>query len=699
MADIKAKKVIFKNRDGEYLLPMTEDKTGLVLFDTILKDHVLTFEESKGLALQGTYVYKNAVAGSRYGYPNFYNKCLEEYNEATEEMPWEQPINPSGISSTSGFSNASNAFDGDSSTYASCGTSTDYIEWDLGKTITISGFNASNQQIASTSRACNVAIYSVDSSGNETLLANGTGAPVKGDGTSSATFTPTKVNKLRFKLIPADDGDAITTQYPSRILQINIIATNPKLKKNSNGHIFYDISIKNEIDEIFASTGMAWYYGIDTENERIFLPRNNWFEQATSDISEVGLGVEAGLPNIEGRIAIHALVDKYSGALYELTTTHTRLGGEQGYTPLDTGFNASKSNPIYGNSDTVQPNAVKKLLYICVGNTESQSVVTDVVDVTTTENDTLPLGYYFYQKNAQPSISYLKSQGQWNDGKRGYTTFYNEFVNKIGQDFASGKVVEYTEEYTDYDLVINQTDMTFRLPLLDGSESLVSDRYEDLTLEASGSTYTAPANGWFYIDKASTANGQYLVFANSTSNFATNWQGTGGGCMYICPVRKEDQIKVIYTLAGSTNAFRFVYAQGNGSLYFKVANAVQNLELLDAGEVMEAVNNVVPNNSSLIASYGMPSNRYIDLTLGASGTTYTAPANGWISFTKTSNANNQYISLKYTNDNFGSIIFSTATGNTLRTFLPVTKSQIFTVSYNAGGSTLAFRFIYAEGEQ
>ena len=636
MADIKAKKVIFKNRDGEYLLPMTEDKTGLVLFDTILKDHVLTFEESKGLALQGTYVYKNAVAGSRYGYPNFYNKCLEEYNEATEEMPWEQPINPSGISSTSGFSNASNAFDGDSSTYASCGTSTDYIEWDLGKTITISGFNASNQQIASTSRACNVAIYSVDSSGNETLLANGTGAPVKGDGISSATFAPTKVNKLRFKLIPADDGDAITTQYPSRILQINIIATNPKHKKNSNGHIFYDISIKNEIDEIFASTGMAWYYGIDTENERIFLPRNNWFEQATSDISEVGLGVEAGLPNITGRSpAGIGWVSKpdsiaWDGALgLEIYGSKQNGSGGTTYHATAVNIDASKSSDVYGNSDTVQPNAVKKLLYICVGNTEAQSTITDVVEVTTTENDTLPLGYHFYQAGAQPSVSYVKSEAQWNDGNV-YTTFYNEFVNKIGQDFASGKVVEYTEEYTDYDLVINQTDMTFRLPLLDGSESLPSERITDLTsrLTTTDISFIAPANGWYALSmQTTTANGWIATEINNIRE--TNQSNTAGDENSSVRYCTKGQVIIISFADSTLNYFRFIYAQGNGSLYFKVANAVQNLELLNAGEVLEAVNNVVPNNSSLIASYAMPSNRYIDLTLGASGTQYTAPANGY----------------------------------------------------------------------
>lgn len=96
MADIKAKKVLFKNRNGESLIPyigedyvkqedMVEINLGLTLtlFDTILKDHILTYQESQGLALQGTYVYKEALAGSRYGYPDFYAKCLEEFKQAT----------------------------------------------------------------------------------------------------------------------------------------------------------------------------------------------------------------------------------------------------------------------------------------------------------------------------------------------------------------------------------------------------------------------------------------------------------------------------------------------------------------------------------------------------------------------------------------------------------------------------------------
>ena len=57
---------------------------GHELFDVVLKDHILSYEEKQGYELLGNYVYKEAVAGSRYGYPDFYNKCIEEYENSVE---------------------------------------------------------------------------------------------------------------------------------------------------------------------------------------------------------------------------------------------------------------------------------------------------------------------------------------------------------------------------------------------------------------------------------------------------------------------------------------------------------------------------------------------------------------------------------------------------------------------------------------
>lgn len=68
-----------------------------------------------------------------------------------------------------------------------------------------------------------------------------------------------------------------------------------------------------------------------------------------------GETVEAGLPNITGHINAGGLDGSSSGAFYEEDTTW--YGHDGGWRRAAHGFNASRSNSIYGKSDTVQPPA------------------------------------------------------------------------------------------------------------------------------------------------------------------------------------------------------------------------------------------------------------------------------------------------------------------------------------------------------
>lgn len=388
---------------------------GLQMFDTILKDHILTYEESKGLAPQGTYVYKEAIAGSRYGYPDFYAKCLEEYSEA------------------------------------------------------------------------------------------------------------------------------ISTETVNDVI----------VKVHSNGHKFYDIADKEAIDNFFNAMGTAWFYGVDTENECVFLPRNIYFDQVTNNISEVGNSVSAGLPNITATATGTGGWGSASGAFTISNTGHRGTGTDS--SPRTLSFDASLSSPIYGNSDTVQPNAVKKLLYICVGNTEASTAVTDVVEVTSSENDTIPLFTGMYFDFTPNNISWLKAGEQVNSGDV-YKTAYNELVNEVISPKYGLKVINESnmESGVDYSLYwkINQANITFTTP----------DAISDKNL-------------------------------NSTAK-----------------------------------------------LYFKVANAVQNLELLDAAKVLESVNEVNANSVNktnqadinIVLDWVMPDYTNSILISVTSTTSYTAPANGYI---------------------------------------------------------------------
>lgn len=107
-------------------------------------------------------------------------------------------------------------------------------------------------------------------------------------------------------------------------------------------------------------------------------------------------------------------------------------------------------------------------------------------------------------------------------------------------------------------------------------------------------------------------------------------------------------------------------------------------------------------NNEYMGHMAMPSDKYIDLELGASGTTYTAPADGYYRLTMKQSAPEQYAYLASYTDSDEPILSTTsktATGtDSLSTWIPVQKGQKVKAVYNAPEKRV-FRFIYAVGSQ
>lgn len=480
--------------------------SGYNLFDLKYSDHILEGNEAKGFERLGLYVYKTAVAGSRYGYPDFYNKCVAEKIEGTKT------------------------------------------------TITV--------------------------------------------------------------------GDYSFTGY-----------------KNANGHIFFDIADKGTVDNIYTSTGKAWYYGIDTANERIFLPRVKNALVGMADITDTS-AVVPNTTNPMPQFTVHNDLDavgnlhtySVSGSPYNQVHWNGRQGNHNGNllwtTKGNTGLLSDNANVKSAlNNDNFY-------IYICVGNTEQESAVTDVIDITTSENDTIPLGWSDYQKGVTPSSAFLASLGQQNNGTF-YPTFYNEFSAKIGQAFGAGFIKSHTaSDITDYDLVINQDEQIFRLPLKNGKENLVGDEYIQInTLPANNATLTAPANGHYTISVFASATTSRFYMTNLSNNLTV---GEGAKNLtemswnYVMPCKKGDKIQFHYESITILNGiFYFCPNIGNGTLYYKVSNAVQNLQLLDVAEMTTALANKVDStNTQWAVSACMP-----DYTAGVSitlGQKFTAPVGGCV---------------------------------------------------------------------
>ena len=696
--------------------------SGLSMFDLVVKDHILSYEESKGLALQGSYVYKDAVPGSRYGYPDFYSRCVEEFEDDGNTLLSIKnnvslvgaPVVDNGV--ISGFSTSNYA------TALTFPTDEDFVfEFKIKTGADISG----EQEIFACPTASGPAqnyfcLVNLESKNLNAIFNGGLGvwqypfgtpAQPETDYIVKAVYSKTnntlhvtmslangtvllddtkqvgELYDIKETVIGTGKDNAVTIFNPFKgsvdLKECYIESNGQRIwsgasvaTKNPNGHIFYDIADKATVDEIFAQRGEAWFYGVDTENERVFLPRGTR-SQYTVNIDETGDYVEAGLPNIKSSRGLGYSDDNPTSDVppFVYVGSFGNVGGgpsiEKAYS-----FDASTANPIYGKSDTVQPYATKKLLYIVVGNVKVQSAASDVVDVTTTENDTLPLftGQYFDFKPNNPS--WLKA-GEQQDSGGIYTSCYNKLVQALTDNIWEIKVIDSTamEEGTDYSeyWIVYQDAMRFRTPLTACKEIMPGNEITSSLGFSSNPTntvesYTVPYNGYITIIgyKTSTSN-TLTVKLNGTIVSQTRALASGLSSESYFFARKGDIVTVSTdsTSTGWVIATQTITkATANGELYFKAASAVENIEILNVGQVMEELSNKVNvSNTSWAINACMPDyTAQTTFTLPDIGQTFTAPYDCLL-FVSIFNAGSGNFELRYNNSNGGLIMFGAAGSN------------------------------------
>ena len=129
------------------------------------------------------------------------------------------------------------------------------------------------------------------------------------------------------------------------------------------------------------------------------------------------------------------------------------------------------------------------------------------------------------------------------------------------------------------------------------------------------------------------------------------------------------------------------------------ADSTGHITSLTPKTVFQAIDR---NDTEWASTASKPSNRYIDLTLQANGTTYTAPANGTVYFAKQAGATTPvYLWIENTNSSLSNISWINSGGSSdfISVSLPVAAGDVFKVYYTAKGNTNYFRFIYDEGSK
>ena len=426
--------------------------------------------------------------------------------------------------------------------------------------------------------------------------------------------------------------------------------------------------------------------------------------QGLFDLQNLGMTVSAGLPNITGSLNVNADRNIFNGsqwgAFYRDGSGGRTWAAIESNSPNSLGdihFDASRSNPIYGNSNTVQPEAIQYpyFIQIATGSETENNIINDIE-----LNNPYSLFDSKYSDHELNNLSWLKSEGQWN-AKSVYTDAYDKLLKVYnGTETVEGLSVKLsTETYTDYDFVLNTAEETFRLPLLNGEENLPTGAIINQPIPSKGDSFYDISYNCFVTIRVQDCT--HCRLWDNTQNRETWTTGSAGWQGKTLFMPKGHQLGVFYQ-NGTMTRFTFQKAQGNGTLYYYVGETVQNANLIDAGRIGEQL--ATKTDMQQAAKAGMPSNRYIDLTLGASGTTYTAPADGWFIFrAQSTGVANTYIDtvVKYRNQPISTATYIVSfTGDTCGFVQQAPKGAILTFVYNTTfGPITAFRFVYAKGSE
>ncbi len=147
----------------------------------------------------------------------------------------------------------------------------------------------------------------------------------------------------------------------------------------------------------------------------------------------------------------------------------------------------------------------------------------------------------------------------------------------------------------------------------------------------------------------------------------------------------------IYRNEGAGTAFKKEAAFIAGSVDCKADKTITSIQPKTAFHAVDR------NDSSWIAQQAMPGVKRIELTVGATDTNYTAPANGWFAASGSGNTAGQFIYLATANNSPMRERGIVATNGYVNCFIPCKRGDYVRLQYNTTNKP-SLSFIYCEGE-
>lgn len=384
--------------------------------------------------------------------------------------------------------------------------------------------------------------------------------------------------------------------------------------------------------------GQCGQFVLDEEAGTVRLPKIITPIQGLTDLATLGEIVEAGLPNITGNLYnILGNNNTSSGAFKVTDSVNLNLAGSNdAYAEKQNNYalDASLSNPIYGNSDTVQPQQPTGCYYMVLATgVEEEVSITNTFEI----NNPYTLLQPLWSDKKLNNLSWLRSNGQSNP-KATYQAVYD-------------LILEEYNSATDETETVGGVEITFRRGTNTGMKITTDKAAFDSILEAAGTA-------WYYvIDTASEVfylpqSDGFMQFGgegdfveaglpNITGQFTPSdgVNSTSSGCVYD---RKQNGYAEgsgepnrpygYHTYFIDASRSSAVYGKSNtvqpnatkGYLYFYVGETIQNANIVNIGRLEEQL--IEKTNPSQAANASMPDyNRSTSFTLPPEGSSFTVP--------------------------------------------------------------------------
>ena len=193
--------------------------------------------------------------------------------------------------------------------------------------------------------------------------------------------------------------------------------------------------------------GNVPYYSSGDGSTTFRVPSLKCWVKGANGIEEVGSYLSAGLPNITGSVGTYRLaVESVStGALYvKWRGTHGQSGSNAANAD-EIGFDASKSNSIYGNSDTVQPKSIVGMWLVKAYGTVTNVGSTDVASIA--------VGLTELETRCDAHIRVVET---YNNGTNWYRKWSDGWLEQGGRAFniSGGKMFTFIKPFVDVNYTI-----------------------------------------------------------------------------------------------------------------------------------------------------------------------------------------------------------------------------------------------------